>query len=162
MTIDRDVGDCGVLRRSVDQADAAPFRKRFGSDIVPGLASVARELDESIIGANPDLTFGDGRFGDGKDGVVVLGARVIDVDGSSGRLLLALVVAREVRTDGIPMHSAVRGFEETLATVIERVGIVRRNHDRSGPLEAMLEVGCATAIAEFGLLGDAFGLSGAL
>ena len=37
VAIDGDVGGAGVERRSVDEADAAPLRHIFGSDVGPGL-----------------------------------------------------------------------------------------------------------------------------
>ena len=60
MAIDGDVGGSRVERRSIDLADATPFGKILGSDVGPGLAAVARELDEAIIGACPDQAFGQG------------------------------------------------------------------------------------------------------
>ena len=66
----------------------------------------------------------------------------------------ALVVARQVRTDGLPVHAAVGRFKQTLARVVKRVGIVRREHDGRGPLEAVFQVGRAVSVGEFGLLGD--------
>ena len=60
MAIDGDVGGSRVERRSIDLADATPFGKILGSDVGPGLAAVARELDEAIIGACPDQAFGHG------------------------------------------------------------------------------------------------------
>src|SRR6202043_4210517 len=47
-------------------------------------------------------------------------------------------------------------------TVIENVGIVRRNHHRRGPLKAMLEIRSTASIREFGLFRNGFDLAGAL
>src|SRR5579864_7449129 len=60
VAIDGDVGGSRVEGRSIDLADSTPFGKILGSDVDPGLAAVARELDEAIIGACPDQAFGQG------------------------------------------------------------------------------------------------------
>src|SRR6516225_3689518 len=39
------VGGAGIERRSIDLADAAPFRHLLGSDIGPALTVVARDMD---------------------------------------------------------------------------------------------------------------------
>src|SRR4029077_13614673 len=98
----------------------------------------------------------------GKDGVVILCARVVDIDRPARGLLLDLVVPGEIRTDSFPVHSAVSGFEQALATVVERIGIVRRNHDGGGPLKTVLEIRCTLAIADFRLHGYVLQLPGAL
>ena len=58
VAIDGDVGSSRIEGGSVNLADATPFGKILGSDVGPGLAAVARELDEAIIGACPDQAFG--------------------------------------------------------------------------------------------------------
>ena len=70
------------------------------------------------------------------------------VIGSAGGLLLALVVAREVARDGFPVHARIGGAEQALAAVVQHVGIVRRNQQRRGPLEAVLQARGAFAIAQ--------------
>ena len=45
------------------------------------------------------------------------------------------------------MHASIGGFEQALAGVVERVGIVRRNHDRRRPLETMLQRRGPAAVA---------------
>src|SRR5580704_6445931 len=112
MTIERNVGCAGIVRRRLDLADSAPFRHIFRRDLGPSLAFVASDLDEAVVGADPKQTFFNGRLGDGEDGVVELGAGVVERDVAAGGLLLALVVAREVGTDYLPVHTTVSGFEQ--------------------------------------------------
>src|SRR5262249_43102291 len=106
--------------------------------------------------------FRDRRFGDSKNRVVVLRASVVDVDGPTRRLLLALVIARKVGTDRFPVHAAIASFEEPLAAVVEGVGIMRRNHDRCCPLKAVFQVCGPAAVAEVGIDLNILYLSGAL
>ena len=127
--------------------------------LVQVFAFIAGELDEAVVGADPDQAFGERGFGDGEDGVVVFGAGIVEGNFAAGGLLLALVVASEVGADGRPVHAAVGGFEEALAAVVERVGIVRREHERGGPLEAMFHAECAVSVRKFGLLGDRLDLA---
>ena len=58
---------------------------------------------------------------------------------------LLFVVASQVGADRLPVHAAVGGLKQALPGVVERVGIVRRDHDRRRPLEAVLQVRGATA-----------------
>src|SRR4029077_3092805 len=60
---------------------------------------------------------------------------------------------------GFPMHAAVGRLKQALAAVIEHVGIMRRDHEGRGPLEAVLEISSAFAIANFGMFRDIFELA---
>src|SRR3974390_2602504 len=79
----------------------------------------------------------------------MLGSGVVNRDGAAGRLLLRFVVARQVGTDRFPAHSAVGGFENRFAAVVEGVRIVRRNDDGRGPLKAVRQTGGATRVGQF-------------
>src|SRR6266446_4011683 len=159
MAVHRNVHGARVERRGVDLADAAPLRHIFGRDVGPVLSLIASNLDETVIGANPDQAFGDGRLRDREDGVVVFGTGVVESDIAARRLLLGFVVAREVWTDRLPVHATVRSFEKTLACMVERAGVVRRKQHGCGPLETMLQETRAVSVGEFRLLGDRLHLS---
>ena len=75
--LSRDIGRASVMRRGVNLADTAPLGQVFRCDIGPGLAFVARELNQSIVGTDPKKAFGKWRLGQGEDGVVVFSARVV-------------------------------------------------------------------------------------
>ena len=162
MAVHRNVGRACIVRRSFYLADAAPFRQILRRDVGPAFSLIPRNLNQAVIGANPQQTFRDRRLSQRKDRVVVLGARIVESDFATGNVLLALIVAREVRADRLPMHSTIRGLEQTLARVIERVRVVRGNQYGCGPLEAMLQVGCAVSVGKLRLLGDGFHLPDAL
>ena len=55
-------------------------------------------------------------------------------------MLFALVIAREIGADDLPVHAAVSSLEEYLGGEIERVWIMRREDDRLRPLEAVFLV----------------------
>ena len=111
MAVHRNVGRACIVRRSLYLADAAPFRQILGRNIGPVLSCVAGNLDQTVVGSHPQQTLGDRRLCQRKDRVVVLGASVVQSDVAARGLLLALVVAREVGTNRLPMHAAVRSLE---------------------------------------------------
>ncbi len=145
VAIDGDVGGACRVWRGFDDADEAPFPKFFRSDVCPVIAAVARDVHEPVVAAGPDEAFLDGRFGDRKNRVVILDAGVVLRKRAAGGLLLGFVVARQVAADRSPGHSAVGGLKHRFPAVINDLGIVRRACDRSGPLEAMLQIGSAGA-----------------
>ncbi len=162
MTINSHIGRGGIVGGSLNLADAAPFRQIFGRDVGPVLAFVARNLHQAVIGAHPQQALRDRRLGQREDRVVVLRTRIVDGDVATRNMLLALVVAREVGANRLPMHSAVGGFEQPLGCVIKRVGIVQGNQYGRGPLEAMLESSSTVSVRKLRLLGDSLHLPDAL
>src|SRR5207253_130407 len=71
---------------------------------------------------------------------VDLDAGVVVGDRAPGLALFRLVVAGQVGRDLLPALPLVAAAEQNLGGVVERVGIVRRDHDRRVPLEAVLQV----------------------
>ncbi len=96
MSIDSQISCRGIVRRSFNQADAAPVWQVFGRDVGPILAAIAGDVDQSIVRAHPDQTLLQGRLCHGEDGVVILRTGIVFVDWTAGDLLLSLIVAREV------------------------------------------------------------------
>ena len=125
MAVDGDIGCSGIVRRRFDQADAAPLRHIFRCDVGPIFSAIARDVNHPIIGAGPDKALCNRGFSDRENGVVVLGAGIINIDRSTGGLLLALVVAGEIGADRFPVHSAIGALEKNFAGVIQSIGIVR-------------------------------------
>ena len=58
--VDRGVGGPRVVVRGVHHVDVRAGRECRGGHVGPGLASVAREVNEAVIGAYPDLPGRDG------------------------------------------------------------------------------------------------------
>src|SRR6266851_8904927 len=56
------------------------------------------------------------------------------------------------------MDAAVCSFEKTLACMVERVGVVRGQQHRSGPLETMLQKTRPVSVGKLRLLRDRFHL----
>src|SRR5207302_5994068 len=146
MGVDRGVGGASFEPRRFDQADHGPFGKTFRSDVGPSFSIVTRELDQAIVGADPDQAFLFRRFRNGEDQVVELDAGLVFGDGAARVLLLRFVVAREVWADGLPGMAAIVRTEEELGRVIEDVGIMRRKYDRHGPGIAILLHGSVVAV----------------
>src|SRR6266581_3938610 len=146
VSVDGGVSSAGFERGRFDQADHGPFGKAFGSDVGPIFSIVARELDQAIVGADPEQTFLFRRFGDSENQVVKFDAGLVFGDGAAGILLLGFVVAGQVRTDGFPGMAAVFRTEEELGGVIESVWIMGRKNAGHGPGVAVFLHGSVVAV----------------
>src|SRR5262249_9189913 len=76
-----------------------------------------------------------------KNRAMKLGGGVVDYDWAARRLLLALVVSREVGADLLPRVAVVRSLEQYVTAEVDRLRIVRRSDDRRVPIEAILVAG---------------------
>src|SRR5581483_2282005 len=162
MAVDGNVSRAGIVRRGFNQADAAPLRQILWSDVSPVLSAVARQLNQSVIGACPDQAARKRRLRDAEHGVVILGASIVDRDGATRGLLLAFVVAGEVGTDRFPMHASIGGLEDTFAPVIDSVGVMGRNDQRRSPLKTVLEIRGAIGVGQIRLHSNVLKLPSAL
>src|SRR5205807_4353982 len=82
------------------------------------------------------------------------------IDRAAGRLLLALIVAGEIGADGNPMYAAIGRLEQSLSRLIQRIWIVGRKENWSSPLEPVIQLGRASAIAQVRHHTDIFAFSG--
>src|SRR4029077_20881644 len=146
VSVDGGIGSARFERRRLNQADHGPFRKTFGSDLAPGFSIVTRELNQAIVGADPDQTFLFRRLGNGKNQIVELNAGLIFCNGASGILLFRWVIASEVRADGFPGMAAILRTKEKLRRVIKNVRIVRRENDGHRPGVAIFLDGGVVAV----------------
>ena len=112
----------------------------LGRHIVPALAAILRDVNQTVVAAGPDQVFLSGALDHREDGVVHLDAGIVFGDGPSRRLLLGFVIAREVGRNDAPAHALIGGLEQNFPSVIKRVRIVRGEHDGFGPLEAVLQI----------------------
>src|SRR6185312_13539272 len=105
--VDAGVGDVLIEVRRFDHRHATPRRDRRRRDIVPRLAVVARDLNETIVGADPDHWHENGRWRDGVDDAAL--AVAIDLRGRRGveRGRHARIGAREIVADLRPALGAV-------------------------------------------------------
>src|SRR5262249_10629517 len=126
----------------------------------PGLAAVARDVDEAVVGARPEEARLERGFGEGEDRRVVLGADVVPGDRAAGGLERLRIVVGEVGADRLPAHAAVGRAEEVVAGGVEGVRPMARGDDREGPLEAVLEVSGGPAGVVVGPDGDVLDLAG--
>ncbi len=140
--VDDDVGGAGVEMGRFDADDRAPLRQAVhaAGDVGPGLAAVAGDVHQAVVRARPDETFLDRRLGHREDRAVDLHAGVVAGDRAAGPGLFRLVVARQVRADRRPGLAAVGTAEEHVGGVIDHLGVVGRDGDRGGPLEAVFQV----------------------
>src|SRR5258707_7693903 len=144
----------GVEGRRVDLADAAPLWQVPRSYIRPGFSLVACNLDQTVIRANPEQASANRRFSQSKDRVVILRTGVIQRNVAARNLLLALVVPRQVRTDCLPVDTTVCGLKQTFPCVVQRVGIMRREHYWRSPLEPMFKIRSPMRIRKLRLFCD--------
>src|SRR5580692_8584355 len=95
-------------------------------------------MHQAVIGARPQNVFLLGRFSERKNDVIVFDGILILGDWATGILLLGFVVASQIRADFRPGVACIVGAKYILGSVINDVGIVRRNDDRHGPRVAVL------------------------
>src|SRR5581483_9068781 len=107
-------------------------------------------MNQPIIGASPEQTTFNRRFGKGKDRAIVFRAGVIFGDGASGSLQLRRIIAREIRADNLPTAPLVGRAEDMVAGHIEHIGVMRREQNRTCPLEAILLVYGSPTRRQFG------------
>src|SRR5205823_1066312 len=115
MRIDDDIRGSVMMRRCLDTANRGPFLEPFDvlGDVVPFLATVARDVHQAIVRACPeDVVFRGnkvvpGGLGDGEDGTVIFDAGVVAGDGTAGPFLFRLVVAGQVGADLVPARALV-------------------------------------------------------
>ena len=104
------------------------------------LAVIARDMHQAVIGRGPDLAAAMRRFGDAGAGRMHLGAGAFAGDLAAGMALPRAIVEAEVGRDSLPAHALVAAAEHVVAAGIERAAVVRREHDREGPGEAVFQV----------------------
>src|SRR5262249_22183784 len=113
------VGGVCIEVGGFEHRDAAPGGDGGRSDIVPGFAVVGRELDEAVVGTDPEEGGVEGRGGNGVDDAAfavagdLRGGGGVEVGGDAG------IGAREIGADLDPGAGAVGGFEEELVGVVE-------------------------------------------
>src|SRR5204863_3111405 len=156
----RDERDRRIVRRRLDDRDERERTDRRRRDVLPGLAVVPRDVQETVVAPRPEHAALDRRLREREDRAVVLGTGVVLGDRTARWTELALVVAREVRTKALPGRSFVGGAEDVVSGVVQDVRVVRGMHGRRGPLHAVLERARALAGARLGPHHDVARLTG--
>ncbi len=133
------VGGGGVEAGGLEHRHRAPLGQagNGGGDLAPALAAVLGDVHPPVVAAGPDQVLAQRRLGEGEHRAVGLDAGVVAGDRAARPLLFRLVVARQVRADGGPGLAAVGGAEDDVGGVVDHLGIVRRDGDGGGPLEAV-------------------------
>src|SRR6185437_6607264 len=150
IAIDGGVGGGSAVGRGFDVLDAALGLEASGGDVLPGLAVVAGDIDQAVIGAGPDDPGLDGRFADGVEGAVNLFAGGIAGDGLAAGALGARRMGGEIGGDGFPGDAAVAGAVEELRAVVDDMGVVGGDLHGRDALEAVEEGVAAIAVEGFG------------
>ena len=92
VVVNDDIRHIGVVWRSFDAADRAPFwqAKQVLRNIRPTLACIAADMNESVVGAGPKNPGLDRRFRQGENRAVKLRSGVVPVDGATRIFLFRL------------------------------------------------------------------------
>ena len=123
----------------LDLRDLAPWRQLRRRDVLPRLASIARDLYLPVIRANPDRIRVFKRRTDGVDHAAMLALRGIRPFCKLSELSRhAGVLARQVGTDDVPALPAVRGLKQHVRSEIQRVRIGVREDERRSAVVAIL------------------------
>src|SRR5215211_5725220 len=96
-------------------------------------------MDEPVVGASPEDAPAVRRLGQCEDRAVDLGAGVVPRYCPTGRLQLVRVVPGQIRTDDLPTAAKIRRAEKDIAGDIELVRGMRREQNREGPIDPVLE-----------------------
>src|SRR5262245_37737864 len=100
-----------VRLNAVDLRPLGQVRRR---DVLPGLAGVAGDVDQAVVGAAPEDALLVRRLQGAEDRAVNLDAGVVLGDRAAGRALLGLVVARQVGADRLPTLASSVVLKRTL------------------------------------------------
>ena len=121
VTNDGGVGGLAIEVTGFNLRDFAPGGHLGGGGIGPVFAVVGGDLDEAVVGADPDHGGCDGRGADGVDDAEAVGHLLIDVFGGDG-----IEVGRklgfdagEVGRDFLPGFAAIAGAKDELVGVVE-------------------------------------------
>src|SRR4029077_20544241 len=80
----REVGSPLLEGAGLDAVDHRPLGEALRRHVLPGLAAVARDVDEAVVRAGPEDAGSEGGLGGGEDRVVVLDAGVVLGDRTAG------------------------------------------------------------------------------
>ena len=154
-----EVGGGGGGVGGLDVADGGPAGQAgdMGSDIGPGEAAVAGEVDEAVVAADPDEARLAGGCGDAPEGGAVEAKDIVAGD-AAGVGLVRGIVAGEVGADGAPTGAAVGGGVEELAADVDLVVVEGGEGDGKSPVPAVLDPGGRPAVGGVGIDADVAGL----
>ncbi len=97
-------------------------------------------MHQAVVRSRPEEVRLEGRFGQGEDGAVDLGAGVVLGDRTAGGLEGGRVVAGEIGGDRFPGGALVGGAEDDVRGGVEGVRVVGRKQRRRRPVEPVAEV----------------------
>ena len=116
----RDIHGSGIKRRYINlvHQSVTPRRPRH---IAPVPATVARELNETVVRAHIDGIRVVRRFLNRDDSRVHFTTSTFVGDRGATPTLARFVIACEIRRDGCPAVAAIRGLEQHVATLIHHL-----------------------------------------
>ena len=148
--------------RGLDLRHAREAGHRRRRHVLPGRAVVAREVHQPVVGSRPEDPRLPRRLGQGVDRRIPLGAGHVAAHRPARALHRLEVVQREVGGDLLPALPLVARAPDVLARHEQCRRIVRREHHRKGPLEALRHVLHRPAVVVAQPDRDVAPLSGAL
>ena len=130
----------GVMGRDFNRTDISQVRHRFGCDVSPVLTSVLAGVYQSVVCAGPQLARSMGRFGKCREGRVSFCRCTVSGQWATGTSQFLRVVTAEVRTDGFPALTFIASSKQMATAGIERIGVVRREHDGKCPRKPVFQL----------------------
>ena len=129
MAVHRRIRGLRIEVAGFDLRHLAPRGHRRRSHIVPGLAVVARHVDQAVVGAHPDRGGLERRRSDGVDHAEAVDHRFVDILGGKRveRDRHVRLQACQVGADFFPGAAAVARAEDELIGVVH--GFVRQRED---------------------------------
>jgi hypothetical protein len=123
MPIDRCVRRFGVKMAGFDLRDLAPGGHGRWGDVTPGLAIVAGDVDQAVVGSGPDGGSAQRRGSDGVDDAEAIGHLLVNIPGGDGVEVCGHFrpQAGKIGADFFPGAAAVPGTHDELIGVVERL-----------------------------------------
>src|SRR6185312_3387570 len=103
--------------------DRRPGRQLRWTHLAPVPAGVRRHIDQTVVGTHPYDVVRERRDGDRGNGVEHLLTGHVGADWAARPRLFALVVASEVRADGLPVDALIRRLQEDIRSHQQLAGI---------------------------------------
>src|SRR6185437_9832651 len=114
--------------RRLDAGDGGPCRQLRRPYLAPVRTAVGRHVHQAVIRSGPDDLIVHRRERDRRKRIELFLAGHIGADRSAGPPLLALVIAREIGADDLPVDALIEGLEHHVCADQQFLRVVRREY----------------------------------
>src|SRR5487761_1301907 len=116
------------------------LRKTWRIHRLPCLSAVRGDVKQTVVRAGPNHAAVNRRNRERRNRRVDFRSRLIEVDRTAARHLGARYVASQVRADALPGFAVIVTFQHILRADQKLLRVGRREKNRMGPAETILEL----------------------